>query len=197
MRRLVIAIAFAAVALAPFAACGGGPTKPPTAPEGSGNNGPDSSIANAPASGEASSTTTQTLGDGGDLDAGQPLPGVAAPGATVSTEAGAMIIMGDGGSARRIDDLNALVLARRPQIRACYDQARKQHPELSGKFNIQITLDPKGVVQDVQSGADSDITDPGMLACTADIIKKIPFGPNPAGRNTIYNYRYKFTPNGG
>jgi hypothetical protein len=194
MRRTALLL-LAAASFAPFAACGGGKAAPPSTPASRGPDGGTAQTSSA-GSGEGSSTTTQTLGASGDLDAG-PLPQVAPPVASVLTDAGMMVMVGDGGSGRNLDALSALVRAHRPDVRACYDAGRKQHPELSGKLNITVVIDPKGTATDVQYINDSDIQDPGVLACVSDIVKKIAFGPNPVGRNTIFNYRFKFTPNGG
>jgi hypothetical protein len=200
MRRQEIALlaAFSAVAVGPFLACAGGTGSPPAAPAGSGNTGPEAGVADMPASSEASSTTTQTLSGSGDTDAG-PLVQVAPAVNSVSVGDGGMLtIVGDGGSARPRNAIMAAVLAHRSEARACYDAARRQRPEIgAGAINITFVVDPTGKVTDGQLGPNSDVSDPDMVKCIVDVIKKIPFGPNANGRPTIITYPFNFKPNGG
>lgn len=203
MRTPVAFLASFALSIAAVYACGG--TKPGSSFPGSSN---DDGGAVDPAPGAAgpstgggspdpsrTTTTTDTLGDAGDLaDATlQPLTGMVE---TDQTDDGGAP-SGDGGhgsgahSRREISDL---VKARRPQWRACYHDAQKAHPDLpQGQLVLHFVIDQKGTVTEASLGTPSDISEPAVLNCLISVVQAIPFGPSANGRKSIVNYPFIFS----
>jgi hypothetical protein len=136
-------------------------------------------------------TTTLTLSDAG--------PGTK----LTSVSGGASDVSVDGGLAaprqaeigRGVKDLQAIVVARRDEARACYDAALKSHPGIEGNLDIQWTIDPKGVVTDISvDTARSEILEPTVGNCIISIIKKIHFNESPKGFETRTHYPFNFHP---
>jgi hypothetical protein len=110
-----------------------------------------------------------------------------------TADAGAGLTGCDPG--RCVQDIQAAFQAKRPLARACYEDGLKQHPGIEGKLTVAFEIDPKGAVVRAELNAqESEITDGGVLACIADIFKKVPFPASPRGRKTLGNYRFEFHP---
>jgi len=148
----------------------------------------------APAEGTGPTTTTVALGDGGDLQGSK----LAETHAVASASAGAGATpkgphAHDPG--RSPADIRAIVVAHRDEARACYDRALPAHPGIEGDLVIQWTIDPKGNVTQVTSDTSrSQITEGSVVACVADIIKKIQFASSPGGFETKAFYPFNFHP---
>jgi hypothetical protein len=86
-------------------------------------------------------------------------------------------------------------MAHRDEARACYDKGLAAHPGIEGDLVIQWTIDPKGNVTQVSlDSARSQITEPGVVACVGDVIRKIQFAASPGGFETKAFYPYNFHP---
>ena len=86
-------------------------------------------------------------------------------------------------------------MAHRDEARACYDAALNAHPGIKGDLLIQWTIDPKGnVTQFSQDTERSQITEPSVVACVGNVIKKILFAPSPGGYETKAFYPFNFQP---
>jgi hypothetical protein len=95
-------------------------------------------------------------------------------------------------------DIRAIVLGHRDEARACYDHALLTHPGIEGDLVIQWTIDPKGAVGKVSlDTARSQISEPSVVACIGDIIKKIQFASSPGGFETKASYPFNFHPRQG
>ncbi len=96
---------------------------------------------------------------------------------------------------RCLPDISARVEDRRPEARACYDEALKRVPELKGRLIINFEINPDGTVADAsQSAQDDQIMDEEVVACIADVIKGITFAKSERGKRSRAFHRYEFNP---
>jgi hypothetical protein len=95
---------------------------------------------------------------------------------------------------RCLDDIRAAIGERRPQARACYDEARKRQPDLaSGKIIINFTIAADGTVTDAEQGMQDDqITEPGVVDCVSEVIKQVRFAPSAKGKTSRAYHRFEF-----
>jgi hypothetical protein len=92
-------------------------------------------------------------------------------------------------------DIRAIVVAHRDEARACYDKALQDHPGIEGDLVVIWTIDPKGnVTQTSLDSSRSQVTEPMVVACVSEIIKKIQFAPSPGGFETKAFYPFNFHP---
>jgi hypothetical protein len=189
-RNLVLVAAF-------LTACGGNKaTDGAKAPDNFPTDGGVASAAPPSTDAGPTTTTTATLGDGGDLQ-GAKLTQTT----TIATDAGASAATsGDAGKAphthdpgRGIMDIQAIVQAHRDEARACYCRTAKKDPSIKGDLVVQWTIDPKGNVSAASVDAmHSQITDATVTGCVMGIVKKIKFAESPGGYETKANYPFKF-----
>jgi hypothetical protein len=94
-------------------------------------------------------------------------------------------------------DIRAIIAAHRDDARACYDQALLTHPLLEGDLVVQWTIDPKGnVVRVALDSTRSQIQEPALTDCVADVVRAIRFAPSPGGFETKAWYPFNFHPRG-
>lgn len=180
-----------------FFACGG---------EQAGTNGPQNPSAPPPAAASASSspssagsagtatTTTQGLADGGEAQ-GTKLPDAPSSGSPASTAEAKPRGPHDHDPGRGLKDIEAIVKAHRDEARACYDKAVADHPGIEGDLYISWTIDPKGAVTKTNADVSrSTISEPGVISCVSDVIRKIQFAPSPGGFETKAGYPFNFHP---
>ncbi len=201
MRPCLFASLTAAVATALlFVACGG--SKPAAggaqSPTGSSDQaGTSAAGGGAPDDAGPTTTTTLTLNDGGDLQ-----------GAKLSSSSSTVVeTTVDGGPSTRghtsepgrsARDIQAIIVSRRDEARACYDAALKTHPGIEGDVDIQWKIDPKGNVVDISEDASrSQIFEKSVVDCIIAIIKKIHFNESPKGFETRAHYPFNFHPRSG
>jgi hypothetical protein len=207
MRTLLASSVLVSMLTAPLA-CGGARasgegagTPPSTAsvqPDG-GSAGASEAAGSAPAvdAGPAT-TTTMTLGNGGDLQGAK-----LTESHTVASTTGSATPARPKGPhghdpGRSPADIRAIIIAHRDEARACYDKALAVHPGIEGDLVIQWTIDPKGSVTQVSEDASrSQITEPSVVACIAAVIQKIQFAPSPGGYETKAFYPFNFHPHHG
>jgi len=92
-------------------------------------------------------------------------------------------------------DIRALVMTHREQARECYDKEVSDHPGIEGDLVIQWTIDPRGNVTETSvDTAKSQITDPTVAACVANVIQKIQFAASSRGYVTKAAYPFNFHP---
>lgn len=215
MRRPILRLGFTALSsllVAGAVACGSGAgadTKSPTssgAPAGTDAVGAapeaastdkESGAAGAASPAESGGTTTTTqLGKGGDLQG-------AKLGGQVHTETESK---GDGGpkstkgqsaneAGRTVNDLRAIVAARRDEARACYDKGLAAHPGIEGDLDVKWVIDPEGNVSDAfVDTTKSTILEPSVGKCVVDVIKTIKFAASKGGYETRAHYPFNFHP---
>ena len=177
-------------------ACGGGqagtdgPQTPPTTAAAASSAAAPGAPASAGSTGPAT-TTTQGLADAGESQ-GAKLPD--APGAA-SAAGGTAKPKGphDHDPGRGVDDIKAIVNAHRDEAQACYEKGLADHPGIEGNLTITWTMDPKGNVTQTSADASrSDISEPGVIACVSDVIKRIQFAASPGGFETKAAFPFKF-----
>jgi hypothetical protein len=152
----------------------------------------------SPAADAGPATTTLALNDAGgppgtklpETRSGEPnsaSPGQAPPRGSHTHDPG-----------RGPQDIRAIIVAHKDETRACYDKALKDHPGIEGDLFIQWTIDPKGnVTQATLDSSRSQITEPTVAACLAEIIKRIQFAQSPGGFETKAFYPFNFHPRHG
>jgi hypothetical protein len=110
---------------------------------------------------------------------------------------------GDGGRigsrirepGRGSEDIRAIVVAHRDEARACYDKSLVAHPGIEGDLVIRWTIDPKGIVtQVVNDTARSQILEPSLVSCIAEVLTNIQFAPSQRGFETRALYPFNFHP---
>ncbi|HEX3770145.1 MAG TPA: AgmX/PglI C-terminal domain-containing protein [Polyangiaceae bacterium] len=193
---LAVLLTFAAP-LAVAAGCGGGDAagEGPKAPAGASSNSAGAADPGAPAT--TASTTTVSLPDGGDLQ-GAKLTEVHTVASTTATSSPAPKGPHAHEPGRQPDDIRAIILARRDDARACYDNALKDHPGIEGDLVITWTIDPKGnVTQTSLDTSKSQIVEPTVVDCVSSIIKKIQFAASAGGYETKAYYPFNFHPHKG
>jgi hypothetical protein len=182
--------------LSAIVACGGG-SPPPQSPEGTNALPGASPPPTVPPAQDAgpTTTTTLTLGDGGNLS-GSKLTASGSQTIDVTIDGGPKSHTPDLG--RSTKDIQAIVVARRDDARACYDNALKAHPGIEGNLDIKWTIDPKGNVTDISVDTSrSDIVEPSVGNCVIAIIKKIHFNESAKGFETYTHYPFNFHPRSG
>lgn len=140
---------------------------------------------------DAPSTTTLAIGDAGTEHGTR----LIAPRPTASTQDSAVAARGRHDPGRGPSDIRALVLGHRDEARQCYDTALASHPEIAGELVVAWTIDPTGKVTQVSADASrSQITDPGVIACVSDVVRRIQFAASPGGFETKAFYPFNFHP---
>ncbi len=177
---------------AALAACGGKAPEAKTPAAAGGDATPVATVATAEPSATGPTTTTATLTGN---EPGTKLPAAAgtgaAPNADVPPKKG-----NEPGRSR--EDIQAIIVARRDEARACYDEGLKKNPSIEGDLDIKWTIDPEGNV--TEAGADaskSTIRDEGVAACIVAIIKRVKFAKSSKGMETRTHYPYNFHPKPG
>jgi hypothetical protein len=198
--RTPVPLALLAAAALPLTglACGGGSATAggAVAPASSGTSANVDSSANGPGDAGPTTTTTATLGAGGDLQ-GEKLTRTTTVASAVTTTGTPAKGPHTHEPGRGRDDLRAIVMAHRDEARACYDAALTAHPGIQGALVVQWTIDPKGNVTEISEDVEqSEITEPGLVACVASVIKRIQFAASAGGYETRAFYPFKFTPRG-
>lgn len=83
----------------------------------------------------------------------------------------------------------------RKPVRACYEKAQKEIPDLKGTMTIKFVLDPEGNVKSAELVPErSDIKSPDVANCAIAVIKGLKFPRSPKGMETTVNYPYNFKP---
>jgi outer membrane biosynthesis protein TonB len=166
---LVMVVVFA------FAGCGGKtpePTAPTAAPATSSE---PAAPANDTAGGDTAGGDTGGNSEGGDK-------GDDAEGGDKET--------------RTTEVIQKLVQDNRKPIRACYEKALKELPDLSGTMTIHFVLDPEGKLKTAELNQErSEIKAPAVVNCAIAELKKIKFPPSSRGMESTINYPFSFNKN--
>lgn len=183
-------------------ACGGkdaGDPKSPTTPSASGSDSAAPSASATTLDGNTGTTTTTQLGDGGDLQ-GAKLGGSLHTTTETKGPSGAQPGRGTGGQSaqepgRMVKDIQAIVVARRDEARACYDKDLAAHPGIEGDLDVKWVIDPQGNVANAEvDTTKSSILEPNVGACIVDVITKIKFAASSKGYETRAHYPFNFHP---
>ncbi len=192
----ISALPLAAVA-ALAVACGGSAPAAKSAeapPTSAGPAAPSSAPEPVPS---ATTTTTLTLADGGDLQGSKLTSSTSSVHESAASDAGP----GKGPHAqepgRAVKDIQTIVQAHRDKARACYDKALKDHPGIEGNLDVKWTIDPTGKVTDIAvDEGKSDIHEPSVGKCIIEILQKVSFSVSAKGFETRAHYPFNFHPRG-
>jgi hypothetical protein len=189
------------VLLVLLAACGGGAAQTSGAASpsqtGSASGAPSDAGASPPPAPSSATTTTLTLGDAGDLQGTKLQSSTTSASTSDLADAGPERGPHTSEPGRSVKDIQAIVQSHRDEARACYDRAQQAHPDpsLKGNLDVKWTIDPTGKVTEI--GVDdsrSDIHDPAIGKCVAEIIRAIHFSVSAKGFETRAHYPFNFNP---
>lgn len=94
-----------------------------------------------------------------------------------------------------VKDIQAIVVARRDEARACYDKGLAAHPGIEGDLDVKWVIDPQGNVANAEvDTTKSSILEPNVGACIVDVITKIKFAASSKGYETRAHYPFNFHP---
>jgi hypothetical protein len=98
---------------------------------------------------------------------------------------------------RTIEVIQKIVKEHRPEVRECYEKARKDLPSLQGDLVIHFVLDPAGKVKVIEvNQTRTTLKSPTVSDCAIKTIKGLTFPPSSRGMETNVNYPYNFMPGG-
>lgn len=180
-------------------ACAG--NKPPESASPGANQGATQGATDTPAptpapSGapSAATTTKLTLADGGDLSTAKLTTHSTTTVTTGDTKSDAGVKKGPE-PGRTVQDIQAIIVARRDEARACYDNALKTHPGIEGDVDIKWLIDPKGNPLEVTvDESKSTIHEDTVWKCLVGIVQKIKFAPSAKGFESRTHYPFNFHP---
>lgn len=88
-----------------------------------------------------------------------------------------------------------IVKKNRDKVRACYDAALKESPDMKGNLVIHFKLDAEGIIAVAELVPDrSQITSPKVVECAIAALKGMSFPAHPEGMDTEVNYPFNFNP---
>lgn len=91
--------------------------------------------------------------------------------------------------------ITSLVVQNRDKVRACYDAARANNPDLAGTLTVHFELDPRGKVTQANVVPQrTTLTHAGLHACALDAIRAISFPPSSRGFESRVTYPFDFKP---
>jgi len=139
-------------------------------------------------------TTAPTTTESADGDDAPPASGTETdePGGEATGDEGDSETKGDV-ETRTTEVIQKVVQDHRKPIRACFDKARKELPDLAGTMTIHFILDPEGVVKSAELNVErSEVKAPAVVNCAIDYLKKIKFPPSSRGMESKVNYPFSF-----
>jgi hypothetical protein len=92
-------------------------------------------------------------------------------------------LVGDIPAAKHFDPKPAIE-ASKPSLLECYNRARANAPELSGKLKMRIVINEAGsaIAAEAEPGGSANI--PALVACVGEALKAATF-PKPGGSATV------------
>lgn len=104
----------------------------------------------------------------------------------------------DAGLAER--EVNEAVFARRAGLVACFEQALKRNPKLSGRITTLLTIEAhgeKGRLKDATLSGEDSLQNPFVAACVLEQLGTVDFPVPPRGEREIQvSYPIEFQPRG-
>lgn len=94
-----------------------------------------------------------------------------------------MVLIGDIVSPPSFSPKAALESAK-PQLVACYNEARQTAPSLHGKVTLRINVNEGGTVLLVDAAPGGSANDPGLVSCLGEALRAVKF-PKPGGTATV------------
>jgi hypothetical protein len=171
-------------------ACGGS-SPPPESPSTADSKAPASA---GPTAAPAAAGSDAPVGDGWEGEG-------AAKGSGSAPASGGETKPAAGGSGqpetRTIEVIQKIVKDHRPEVRDCYEKARKDLPSLQGDMMIHFVLDPEGKIKTIELNQErSTLKAPPVVECAIRVLKSLRFPPSSRGMESQVNYPYNFMPGG-
>ncbi|RMG93731.1 MAG: hypothetical protein D6705_17860 [Deltaproteobacteria bacterium] len=95
------------------------------------------------------------------------------------------------------DDTRALLETKTGSIQACYDEALKQDPNLSGTVTVHFKVEKKtGIIRDVEVDPDRSTAPSSLANCVAKAIDGLQLTPEDQ-RDGVATFTWKFSPKSG
>lgn len=122
------------------------------------------------------------------------------PAATADTRSGQVHEAHDARTAqepetRTPEVIAELVKQHRSEVRSCYERALETKASLQGELVIRFVLSRWGKVRTAElNEAQSTLTDPQVLACAVEVIKRIDFPPSSRGMESQVDYPFSLKP---
>jgi TonB family protein len=97
--------------------------------------------------------------------------------------------------ARGKEEIQAVLVANRDQVRACYDAALKNNPGIHGDVVVAFVINPDGSVKSAEvNWSESEIHVPELDSCAVDVVRSLKFPPSSRGLESKVNYPFNFNP---
>jgi len=98
---------------------------------------------------------------------------------------------------RTIEVIQKIVKDHRPEVRDCYEKARKDLPSLQGDMMIHFVLDPEGKIKTIELNQErSTLKAAAVVDCAITVLKGVKFPPSSRGMESQVNYPFNFMPGG-
>jgi hypothetical protein len=147
--------------------------------------------ATSPAPAPTDSTTSAPSSDTSSAPAASspPAPAAATDATPPATPAGPVPI---GGSVL-VGDINApphfdpkpTIVALKPKLLECFNQARASNPALHGKLTVRIQVNEAGAALSADADPGGNAYDPGLVKCIDGVVKNGVKFPKPGGMATV------------
>lgn len=99
----------------------------------------------------------------------------------------------EAGSSDRCVGVADVIKASRDGFRCCYDVYTRSHPNPGANVVLHVELKPDGTVTSTSIDKErSDLADPELESCMADIVSTMQFPASPSGKETKFNYPFGF-----
>ena len=155
---------------------------------------PDATAAGSAGAGGPTTTTTTTLGAGGDLQ-GAKLGSTTTVASTTGSAAPPTRGPHTHDIGRGPADLRAIMAAHRDEARACYDAALRATRACRATWSSSGRSTRRATCTQVSQDTErSQITEPTIVGCVVNVIKKIQFATSPGGFETKAFYPFNFHP---
>jgi hypothetical protein len=82
-------------------------------------------------------------------------------------------------------DPKPTIVALKPKLLDCYNQARAGNPSLHGKITVRILVDAAGAGLSAEADPGGNAYDPGLVKCIDGVIKAGVKFPKPGGTATV------------
>jgi outer membrane biosynthesis protein TonB len=94
---------------------------------------------------------------------------------------------------RSMDVIAQIVKDNRQPVRDCFEQAKKELPDLQGDLTIHFVIDAEGKVKKAELNRErSTIKAPPLVDCAVKVVLGLKFPPSSRGMDTTVNYPYNF-----
>ena len=85
---------------------------------------------------------------------------------------------------RCLDDISKVVAEHKPEARECAKTAK-------GRVIINFKIDKDGNVEEADQGMQEDqISDPAVVSCLVDVVKKIKFAPSTKAMRAYHQFEF-------